>query len=298
MDYGRVYREFIADRRARGPFLEGYTERHHILPRSLGGGNEPENLIRLTPEDHFFAHLLLAKIYGGRMWVPLRLMLKGHVKWMARVSRSAHGLAARVANEGTKGRNHYSFSAEQIELLHLDGRSWRGTRQEMTSQLGLSPSLASMLRSGRVNSARGWRILGATARGRTGPDHWRYNPEVKTFRHVDGSTFSGTGWELASAYGLHKPKCAALVRGKIRVTGGWFVDGLPPLPVGRCAKLSGRLQSPGEGNARLVVLEHVDGRTFSGSAAEAVRVLGLGSTAVSMVKNGKRAQTRGWRLAA
>jgi hypothetical protein len=76
LDYQRIYREFIADRK-RKPRPEGYTERHHIVPRSLGGGDEAANLIDLTAEDHFFAHLLLAKVHGGKQWYALFVMMKG-----------------------------------------------------------------------------------------------------------------------------------------------------------------------------------------------------------------------------
>ena len=36
-----------------------YMEEHHILPRSLGGKDEPSNLIWLFPEEHYVAHRLL-----------------------------------------------------------------------------------------------------------------------------------------------------------------------------------------------------------------------------------------------
>jgi len=39
-------------------------ERHHILPRSLGGQDTLENLIYLIPREHFIAHLILWKCYG------------------------------------------------------------------------------------------------------------------------------------------------------------------------------------------------------------------------------------------
>ena len=42
-----------------------YYEKHHILPVCLGGLNNSENLICLTPEEHYLAHLLLVKIYPG-----------------------------------------------------------------------------------------------------------------------------------------------------------------------------------------------------------------------------------------
>jgi hypothetical protein len=75
MDYSRIYQEFIADRRLREGGLAGYTEKHHIKPRSLGGGDEPENLIRLTAGDHFFAHLLLAKAHGGGLWYAVNALV-------------------------------------------------------------------------------------------------------------------------------------------------------------------------------------------------------------------------------
>lgn len=42
-----------------------YTERHHIIPRSLGGTNHRSNLVYLTAREHFIAHLLLTKMVDG-----------------------------------------------------------------------------------------------------------------------------------------------------------------------------------------------------------------------------------------
>lgn len=41
---------------------EVYYEKHHIVPKSLGGGNEKENLVLLTPREHFLVHWLLTKM--------------------------------------------------------------------------------------------------------------------------------------------------------------------------------------------------------------------------------------------
>jgi len=37
-----------------------YQEKHHIIPKCLGGNNDEENLIYLFPEEHYYAHKLLA----------------------------------------------------------------------------------------------------------------------------------------------------------------------------------------------------------------------------------------------
>ena len=40
----------------------GYCEKHHIIPVSLKGKNTKDNLVFLTPKEHFIAHRLLTKM--------------------------------------------------------------------------------------------------------------------------------------------------------------------------------------------------------------------------------------------
>lgn len=40
-----------------------YCETHHIVPRSLGGSDESENLINFTAREHYVAHKILVKMY-------------------------------------------------------------------------------------------------------------------------------------------------------------------------------------------------------------------------------------------
>lgn len=104
MDYERVYREFIADRRLREYLLTTGFDRHHVLPRHLGGSNDAENIVKLTYADHLFAHILLAKSHGGVMAVCANRM-SGMEKYRGRRSREryAHLRAAhRAAVTGKK----------------------------------------------------------------------------------------------------------------------------------------------------------------------------------------------------
>jgi hypothetical protein len=61
MDYTKHYTLLVE--RARHRTLTGYMEKHHILPRCMGGTDDPENLVELTPEEHYVAHQLLMKMY-------------------------------------------------------------------------------------------------------------------------------------------------------------------------------------------------------------------------------------------
>lgn len=47
------------------PVLEGYQEKHHIIPKSLGGNEDATNLVALTAREHYIAHLLLVRITEG-----------------------------------------------------------------------------------------------------------------------------------------------------------------------------------------------------------------------------------------
>lgn len=62
MNYKKSYDALMNKATERGSF-EGYGEIHHIIPRSLGGKDLKENLVKLTAKEHFIAHRLLAKIY-------------------------------------------------------------------------------------------------------------------------------------------------------------------------------------------------------------------------------------------
>ena len=57
--YFNWYYNMIFNRMGNAP--EGYSELHHIIPKSLGGTNDSTNLVRLTAREHFIVHMLLTK---------------------------------------------------------------------------------------------------------------------------------------------------------------------------------------------------------------------------------------------
>lgn len=50
-------------------------ERHHILPRCLGGDDSPENMINLTYREHFIAHLMLFHLTKDKRHLYSMVML-------------------------------------------------------------------------------------------------------------------------------------------------------------------------------------------------------------------------------
>jgi len=54
MDYKKIHDNIID--MARNRKLEGYTEKHHIIPKCMNGTNDPNNLVKLTAREHFLIH--------------------------------------------------------------------------------------------------------------------------------------------------------------------------------------------------------------------------------------------------
>lgn len=74
MNYSAIYDDLIA--RAVGRPRHGYMERHHIVPRCMGGSDRKENLVYLTAKEHFIAHKLLVRIHPSvyGLWQALVAM--------------------------------------------------------------------------------------------------------------------------------------------------------------------------------------------------------------------------------
>jgi hypothetical protein len=60
--YTNYYYNIVDKAKARTLSPEIYTEKHHIIPKSLGGDNSKDNLAKLTAREHFICHWLLTKM--------------------------------------------------------------------------------------------------------------------------------------------------------------------------------------------------------------------------------------------
>lgn len=71
--YNKWYSQIIAN--GKDKKLPGH-ERHHIMPRSLGGTDSNDNLVYITAREHFICHWLLTKIYptGEEHWKMLNAL--------------------------------------------------------------------------------------------------------------------------------------------------------------------------------------------------------------------------------
>lgn len=76
MNYQKIYNSLTSK-----DMQSEYLETHHIIPRCMGGSDDPSNLVKLTAKAHFVAHMLLCKIY------PDNIKLKFALNCMARSTK-------------------------------------------------------------------------------------------------------------------------------------------------------------------------------------------------------------------
>jgi hypothetical protein len=104
MDYQKIYNNLIKREITR----EGYVEKHHILPRCLGGLDNKENLVDLYPEEHYLAHLLLCKIHPGnqKLLYAAMNMTTGSMINNGKRSNKAYGWLRRQYAKSMSGDNN------------------------------------------------------------------------------------------------------------------------------------------------------------------------------------------------
>jgi hypothetical protein len=112
VNYSKIYSDLIESAKLRPnlPLLNGYTEKHHIIPRSMGGSNTKDNIVSLTAREHFVAHWLLWKIYrNDKMAFAFNMMLTSNLKQNRYCNSRAYSLARKAFSEKKKG---FQFSQE------------------------------------------------------------------------------------------------------------------------------------------------------------------------------------------
>lgn len=95
--YTAWYTQIITNAKARKS--SGYTETHHILPKSLGGTNSSNNLVALSAREHFICHLLLIRMVSGAQKAKMV-----HAAWS-------------MANRENEHQQRYTVNSHQYEKL-------------------------------------------------------------------------------------------------------------------------------------------------------------------------------------
>lgn len=113
----------------------GYTEKHHIIPKALGGSNDISNLVILTAKEHYIVHHLLTKmitnsIDEGKMWSAYFLMHIGHkdrVVYPRNYTLAKEQMAKHKSLLSIGEQNHFYGKTHTSETKQKMSNSWNRT---------------------------------------------------------------------------------------------------------------------------------------------------------------------------
>lgn len=120
--YKTIYDNLIQKAKIR-PIPHGYTETHHIIPKSLNGTNDISNLIILTAREHFICHLILCKItegenrhkmiYAAKMMLNMKREYQDRYVPQSKIYEWLKTRDAKIKSESRKGKTYEEMHGEE-----------------------------------------------------------------------------------------------------------------------------------------------------------------------------------------
>jgi hypothetical protein len=137
MDYTKIYNQIIE--RAQTRKLEGYVEKHHIIPKCMGGLDVKENIVELTAREHFLCHMLLCEIYPQEYKLKHALFLMAIGK--QKVKEKTYVIGSRIYERLKEEYSAMLTGKEQSqETKNKKSKSmlgvWDGKTKEEMSEIG------------------------------------------------------------------------------------------------------------------------------------------------------------------
>ena len=118
MNYRKIYSNLIY--RGKNRVLEAYTEKHHVIPKCMGGSDEENNLVNLTPEEHYLAHQLLVKMYPDNHAIAKAAVMMTAQRPSNKIYgwlRRRHSKAMSISQ---KGEGNSQFGTRWIHNIELE----------------------------------------------------------------------------------------------------------------------------------------------------------------------------------
>lgn len=185
MNYTEIHDQIINKRKVEFLKENEYGEKHHIVPKCLGGSNSKENIVKLTAREHFIVHMLLVRMYPvgsmerNKMLTALKRMRYGNkeqlkVKNLARLYEYHRREFSEMMSKRLKGSKHTEEHCRNISISKTgkkrsDIETYRQTSLELWQDEDYKKKQKEA-RIGRKLSSEHKKNIGKTLAGRKRPD--------------------------------------------------------------------------------------------------------------------------------
>lgn len=156
MNYRKIHDAIIGSAKSReiDPLLN--YERHHIIPKAMGGTDEDSNLVRLTVREHFVVHMLLWRIYRNRQMASALWMMTNCRRYKAfRLSSRRYEKFRLNYIKRIKGRIPHNIDKTIYKFKNIfSEKSFIGTRKDFKTKFHIQPS--PIIKHGKM--VAGWKL--------------------------------------------------------------------------------------------------------------------------------------------
>lgn len=118
MNYFTIYNQIIE--RAKHRTLTGYIERHHIIPRCIGGLDTSDNIVKLTAREHYICHRILVRLYPHNSKLV-------YAFWAMSNQKSKYQQRSMVSSRA------YSEAKEMFSSVHSEREVSTETRKKLSN---------------------------------------------------------------------------------------------------------------------------------------------------------------------
>ena len=211
--------------RAKGRQLpDEQCEKHHILPRSMGGSNNKDNIVLLTLREHFVCHKLLTKIvkdeFKHKMWIALYFM--SNTRGLSLPSKT-YQLCKIATVEFLKARKLPQSARDKISATNK--KHW----QDKINKDSVKIAKTAAKHRGMKRSSESRKRMSDAAKGRTANNKGTICITDGTQnRYISPDDPIPTGWTKGV-------KCKPYIAGKIVINNGVeqkLHDKNTPIPIG------------------------------------------------------------------
>jgi hypothetical protein len=140
--YTKMYFQIIQKAKDR-LIYDGYYEKHHIIPKSLNGNNDNDNIIKLTAKEHFIVHWLLTKMCISESHTRKMKYAMRSMSWNKTgnriISAWQYELARKKVSESAKGRNVTDLTRKKLSIAGKKRFQNEENRKKMSISISNSP---------------------------------------------------------------------------------------------------------------------------------------------------------------
>lgn len=138
MNYQKIH-DLIISRATNREKPDCYCERHHVIPKSMGGTDDEDNIVILTAREHFIIHWLLMKIHRNKQMIyAFHAMTKpvsnGRTRYNSHSFKYAREAMAQWMRENMSGKNHPLFGLRGEDSPHYGMKRSNATRLKISNK--------------------------------------------------------------------------------------------------------------------------------------------------------------------